>query len=97
MFRQWPPERFAKLADFLVETHDADLVFTGIESEVTTVAEVITRLRHPDRAIVCLGQRRSVRLPPSSSSCRSSLATTRGRYISPQPCRPLRWSYSESV
>jgi ADP-heptose:LPS heptosyltransferase len=43
--RRWPPERFGRLADALVESHGARVVVTGAPSEAPVTAEVRSAAR----------------------------------------------------
>ena len=43
-FRRWPAENFARLADHLIETHGATVVFTGAADEKVLVREVVGRM-----------------------------------------------------
>jgi ADP-heptose:LPS heptosyltransferase len=51
IYRRWPPERFARVADFLVEAYNANIVLMGMEAEKPVVAQVVSAMRHADRAI----------------------------------------------
>jgi len=42
--QQWLPERWAALADRVVEQHDADIVFTGLDSEAGYVEQIRSKM-----------------------------------------------------
>jgi ADP-heptose:LPS heptosyltransferase len=50
-FRRWAPERFAQVADFLVEEYDANILITGVASERALMAQVMDCMCHTDRAV----------------------------------------------
>ena len=45
--RQWPPERFAAVADHLVETRGATIVLVGVASEAEGIGRVAAAMRAP--------------------------------------------------
>lgn len=49
--KRWSIDRFARLADHLIETRGARVVFTGVgEEEATLVREALSRMRHAESA-----------------------------------------------
>jgi 3-deoxy-D-manno-octulosonic-acid transferase/heptosyltransferase-1 len=48
--RNWRPERFAAVADYLVEHHDLDVVLTGVDSDAVYNASIISSMLHLERA-----------------------------------------------
>lgn len=44
--RRWPPERFAALADYLVETFGAQVLYTGVSSETPLIADIRSQMMH---------------------------------------------------
>ncbi|MDG2307392.1 MAG: glycosyltransferase family 9 protein [Candidatus Binatia bacterium] len=49
--KRWSVERFARLADHLIETRGVRVVFTGVgEEEADLVREALQHMRHPDGA-----------------------------------------------
>ena len=47
--RQWPPARFAAVADRLIEEHDAAILLVGVQDEREGIAQVAAAMRHPAR------------------------------------------------
>ncbi len=45
--RQWPPARFAAVADHLIEEHDAAIILVGVQSEREGIAQVAAAMHHP--------------------------------------------------
>jgi lipopolysaccharide heptosyltransferase III len=48
--RRWPAEKFAALADLLIERHGVTPVFTGTRAEVPLVLDVLSKMKWPHRA-----------------------------------------------
>lgn len=46
-FRKWPKERFAELADILIEKYKAKIVLTGSANEKVLTAEIATLMKNP--------------------------------------------------
>lgn len=53
--KEWPPERFAELADKLAEGHSARLVFIDSARNAPLVEKVIAMMRMKERAIAATG------------------------------------------
>ncbi len=51
-FKQWPPERFAKVADHLARQHRLEILLLGDASEEPLCREVAARMSSPPRLIV---------------------------------------------
>ena len=49
--QQWLPERWAALADALVATYDAQVVFTGTEREQALIATIQSHMRAPSASL----------------------------------------------
>jgi ADP-heptose:LPS heptosyltransferase len=49
--QQWLPERWAALADKVIDLHDADVVFTGLASEAGYVERIRSRMTSPSMSI----------------------------------------------
>lgn len=45
--QQWLPERWADLADRVIDQHDADVVFTGLASDTAYVEQIRSRMTSP--------------------------------------------------
>ena len=54
--KDWPPEKFAQVADWLVETYDAYIVMTGIKEHEKTVRTIISQMEHADRVVDVVGK-----------------------------------------
>ena len=50
-WRQWPAERFARVADTLIERHAAQICIIGAPSEQALMQQVRSAMRHPQRAL----------------------------------------------
>jgi 3-deoxy-D-manno-octulosonic-acid transferase/heptosyltransferase-1 len=61
--RNWQPERFAAVADFLVEHHDLDVVLTGTEGDAVYNTHIISSMLHSKRAHNAAGCFRLQELP----------------------------------
>ncbi len=46
-YRSWPKERFAQVADFLIEKFNAKVIFIGGAGDETTVKEISKKMVHP--------------------------------------------------
>ncbi|MCF8094814.1 MAG: glycosyltransferase family 9 protein [Desulfobacteraceae bacterium] len=44
--KRWPPERYAELADWLIENYNAAIVLTNGPEEIEQVTEVVQQMRH---------------------------------------------------
>lgn len=53
--KRWAPEKFAALADELIERYRAAVVFTGTAADAPTVEEILGFVRHRDRAFSAAG------------------------------------------
>jgi heptosyltransferase-2 len=49
--KEWPPERFAELADLLIEKHQAQILIFGGTADKREVEGVLAQVRHPEKAI----------------------------------------------
>ena len=49
--KRWPPDRFAALADYLIEHHAMTVLVNGSPAERPLVTELINHARHADRII----------------------------------------------
>lgn len=54
--RQWPYEKFARLADILVENTNATIVFTGSEDEIELNKKIINNMKHQNHAVSVAGE-----------------------------------------
>lgn len=54
--KDWRPERFAELADRLVETYGAAIVLTSIPAHAGRVRQVISRMKHKEYAVDLIGK-----------------------------------------
>lgn len=50
--KRWKPEAFASVADSLIETCKADVIFIGLEEDAQVVADVIKKMKHVCRNFV---------------------------------------------
>ena len=72
----WLPERFAAVADSLVEDFGADVIFFGTASETDVSRQIIAKMRH--RPISLVGQTPIGELPALFSRCRLFLGNDSG-------------------
>lgn len=63
----WPPDRFAQVADALVDEFDADVILFGASSELEICRQIADRMRH--RPVVLAGQTSMGELPALFSRC----------------------------
>lgn len=63
----WPPDRFAQVADALVDEFDADVILFGARSEIEICRQIADRMRH--RPVVLAGQTSMGELPALFSRC----------------------------
>jgi heptosyltransferase-2 len=49
--KRWPGDRFAALADHLVEQHRATILFNGSPKEADLVRSIIAKVKRPDHAV----------------------------------------------
>lgn len=63
----WPPDRFAAVADALVDEFDADVILFGASSELEICRQIADRMRH--RPVVLAGQTSMGELPALFSRC----------------------------
>lgn len=61
--RNWKAERFAAVADYLVEQHNLDVVLTGTDSDAMDNARIISSMLHLERAHNAAGCFRLQELP----------------------------------
>lgn len=54
--KEWPEERFAKVADYLIEKHQAKVVFTGGSNDKLKVQEVMNNIKNLESVINTQGQ-----------------------------------------
>lgn len=54
--RRWPLERYAELADLLIENCSASIIFTGLPDEKRLTEETMRLLRHPEHAVDIAGK-----------------------------------------
>jgi len=54
--RRWPKQNFAKLAEGLIKTYNAKIVFTGAPSEIDAVQEVIDMVKSKDNVVNSTGK-----------------------------------------
>jgi heptosyltransferase-2 len=66
--RRWPPDRFARLADWLVEEHNAKVIFTGAPSEIPLVNEIRRTMKTDP--IVSTGRTNLKQLAEIAKRCR---------------------------
>jgi len=48
--RVWPKENYAKLGDALIEQFGKDIILTGSEREAKDIADIITTMKHKEKA-----------------------------------------------
>ncbi|MBI5643838.1 MAG: glycosyltransferase family 9 protein [Deltaproteobacteria bacterium] len=53
--RQWPLCHYASLADLFVENLGATVAFFGVDNEKDLVEDIISKMRHPEKAISLAG------------------------------------------
>lgn len=53
--RNWPIERFAAIADHLIQAHDLDVVVTGSKRDADGIAELRRRVRFPNQVVEAAG------------------------------------------
>lgn len=63
----WPPDRFAQVADALVDEFDADVILFGASPELEICRQIADRMRH--RPVVLAGQTSMRELPALFSRC----------------------------
>lgn len=63
----WPPERFAAVADALIDGFDADVILFGANSEIEICRQIADRMRH--RPLILAGQTSIGELPALFSRC----------------------------
>jgi heptosyltransferase II len=54
--KDWRPERFAALADRLVEHYQAAIVLTGISAHAARARQVLDHMKHPEYAVDLIGK-----------------------------------------
>lgn len=54
--RMWPKERFAAVADYLIEKHKAKIIFVGNDNERSLAEEAIRMMKNKDNAFNAAGQ-----------------------------------------
>jgi heptosyltransferase-2 len=54
--KDWRPERFAKLADRLIERCQAAIILTGIPSHAARARQVLDHMKHPEYAVDLIGK-----------------------------------------
>jgi heptosyltransferase-2 len=72
----WPPERFAAVADGLVDEFGADVILFGTSSEIEICRKIAERMRH--RPVSFAGQTRMNELPGLFSRCQLFLGNDSG-------------------
>lgn len=55
-YRSWKPERFAVLADYMVEKHNLRPAFIGAGPDAAVVEEVLVHMKYKDRAVSFVNQ-----------------------------------------
>lgn len=63
----WPPERFAAVADALIDEFDVDVILFGASSEIDICRQIADRMRH--RPVILAGQTSIGELPALFSRC----------------------------
>ena len=54
VLRRWPEEKFAKVGDYLVEKHNAKIIFTGSKSERTLIDNTINNMKEKNKKNIIL-------------------------------------------
>lgn len=54
--RDWPAEKFAVIADWLIETHNSTIVMTGIPSHADKVKTILSHMKHPEYCVDAVGK-----------------------------------------
>ncbi len=54
--QKWYPERFAEVANYYINNHNATIVFTGLEDEKIQVAEIIDKIEKKDNVLDLAGK-----------------------------------------
>jgi heptosyltransferase-2 len=54
--RNWPPERFATVADHLIKNHDAHVLLSGDKEDAPICGTVKSRMQHPERCVDLCGR-----------------------------------------
>lgn len=49
--RQWAPERFAQLADILIEKYNSQIIFTGDKNEETLIQQILSMMHHRQKVV----------------------------------------------